>query len=425
MEERLRVVEWEPVPLTTEQSADVRDGLERLRSELRPTLDLGVIVHDQLTVQNLIGSARMPSGRVLEAEPKIANSGNWASALVQLLDKDTRIAVTGSQGSRSSARQDLTRAIAFEYARRLESAIRRDGPLHIYEHNDLVSRRPHGHLNISRWVRTSVLNPTLFPVGRDEYTISNDFSRGLSRVSGLLSRSGASGQLASRLRELETAVIAGNSLPSYVNPAVALRRLPAQWLSYQPAWDIAAAILRNRSVVGDPGRASGLEVAVEPWPLLETLLERSLQTFASNARAEGYRFERKSIWPLIAHPNGRPAQQVEPDGLLSRDGKIVATFEAKYSRPGSVPAREHTFQALTTASALNSPLAVLVYPGDQPVRFFEVRGGNPTPAKLATVGLSMFAYSRGAGDEMRAEVIKRALSGSASEIEVLDGVKKV
>lgn len=409
MDRRLNVREWNATNLDAAELTDVQGTIARLKGELRPTLPQMTVSGQQVTIQNLIGSARMPSGNVLQVEPKIVMDFNWAAAAVQLLEPSTRIAVTGSQRSKPSAsKNSLSSAVALEYARRLERALRQEGPIQVLERQHHKSLRLNGQLNVTRWLRSSTLSPTVFPLDRDEHTVANDFSKALSLVSGLFHRSAREHELSSRLRVLETAVIPGHPLPSYVNPAVTMQKMPPQWAKYAPAWDIAVAVLRNHSVVGDPGRANGLEVAVEPWQLLETLLERTLRAFATEWEHQGYAFEPKKSWPLLTSQSEAIAQ-VEPDGLLLRDGKTVATFEAKYSRLSTTPAREHTFQALSTAAALNSPLAVLVYPGDETPRFFDVEGFHGTPARLVTVGLSMFAYSRSGGDGLRAGTIRKLL----------------
>ncbi|WP_082970363.1 hypothetical protein [Mycobacterium sp. E2989] len=410
VDKRISLREWAASEVTAAEADDIRATFARLKGELRPTLELASIIGTNVTVQNLIGSTRLQSGAVIEVEPKIPVGTSWAESIVQLIGDETRIAVVGSQRSTQGPRRnDLSTAIAFEYARRLESALRQDGPIQVYEHHDLISRRLNGRLKLSKWVRSNFLNPALFPIERDEFSVANDFARGLSLVSGLFLRSALNGQLASRLRALETAVIPGQALPAFVNPAVALRHLPAQWAKYQPAWDIAAAVLRNRSVVGDPGHASGLEVALEPWPLLETLLSRSLRALVKFKAPEGYQLAPKTRWPLLTK-HGSVVQRVEPDGLLLRDGTAAVTFEAKYAESGDTPRRAHSFQALATAAALHSPLAVIVYPDDAPIRFFDVAGFNGRPKRLATVGLSMFTYRRRGGAEDRAHRLEQLLN---------------
>lgn len=412
MSERLTFREFEPARLDRGERNELLAAMPALNEQLAPRLRQYRVDGDSVTLSNLIGSFTLPGGGIAEVAPKI-RTDDWTTAVIHLLSSDTRLAVAGSQRSRSSQRRDdLSAALALEYARRLERALRRDGPLQAYERKHDTIRRWSGRLDVTRWMRLVVLDPARFPMSRDELSVSNDYTRGLSVIAGLLSRSAAGGELASRLRRLQANVVPGQPIPSFVDPSVARRRLPAQWAAYAPAWDIAAALLRNRSVVGDPGHATGLEVAVEPWPLLETLLERALRVVAE--RTPGLSLEPKRTHPLLlTSSTGGVAQGVEPDGVLRwSDGRVAAAFEAKYSG-GETPKRDHVFQALTTAAALDSPLSVLVYPGKFAESTFEVVGFHGRPVRLVALGIDMFAYRAGSGDTERADALERAIGGAA------------
>lgn len=412
MPERLQLREYSPTIVSAERLQDLRVGAARLSEQLRPTIRQFNVDVLGASFGNVVGSFSLPSGDVVEVAPK-ARVGEWTTAVVHLLSESTRLAVTGSQRSRPSARNDdLTAALALEYARRLERALRKDGPMMVYERKHEVSRKWRGRLDVTSWVRANVVDPTRFPMAHDELSVLNDFTRGFSVVAGLLSRSAAGSEVASRLRRIQNSVIPGSPVPAFVNPAAARRRLPPQWASYAPAWDIAAPILRSQSVVGDPGRATGLEVAVEPWRLLETLLERGIAALAASDHE--LQFEPKATYPLltdvmgvISTVNDTFPRGVEPDGLLKQaDGRILATFEAKYSNR---PKREHVFQSLATAAALSSPLAILVYPWAEAPRRFEVTGFHGHPASLATVGVDLFGYRRGDGDKALAAIFRELL----------------
>jgi len=359
-------------------------------------------------VRNLIGSVRMSDGTVLEVEPKVSVLPTWPHAVVQLLNEGSRISVTGSQRSRQGyARRDLTAVIAFEYARRLERALSKDGPLQVFERQRHTSRRLNGRLDIGTYARRAWRDPLLFPVQRDELTVANDFARGLSLVSHAFRRSVVDNTLASKLLRLESAVIPGHPLPEYINPSAAGRRMPAQWSNYRPAWDIAAAVLRNRSIINDPGHAVGLEVAVEPWPLLETLLERTLEAVERVSTELVWRPKRR--YPLLKLDHSL-AGEVEPDGVLeNRFGQVVGTFEAKYTLPSTHPRETHRYQALAAAAVLHSPIAVIVYPGAETARIYDVQGFNGQPAQLATIGLDLYNYKRDSGAADRARVITELL----------------
>ncbi|NYE18034.1 5-methylcytosine restriction system specificity protein McrC [Microbacterium immunditiarum] len=412
MSERHSFREFEPQVVERRRRDEMTSAAAGLVEQLRPRLRQFTTDGDAVTFMNVIGSFTLPGGDVIEVAPKL-RVDDWTTAVIHLLSDDTRLAVAGSQRSRPSQRRDdLSAALALEYARRLERAIRREGPLQVYERKHHVSRRWSGRLDVTRWMRGVVLDPARFPMSRDELSVGNDFTRGMSVVAGLLSRSAAGGELASRLRRLQSAVVPGQAIPSFVNPMVGRRRLPSQWAAYGPAWDIAAPLLRNRSVVGDPGHATGLEVAVEPWPLLETLLERTLRAVV--ALDPALHLASKTTHPLLRDAaTGKVAQGVEPDGLLRwADGRVAATFEAKYSS-ATPPARDHVFQALTTAAALDSPLAVLMYPDDRPATAFDVVGFEGRPARLAVAGMRMFSYRRGVGDTERADELRHVMQAAS------------
>lgn len=412
MESRLRLREHEGRELSRDSGSMVVDAIQRLATTLKPRMPQVSRSDGVVEVKNFIGSVRMSDGTVLEVEPKVSVDGPWAHAVVQLLREDSRISVTGSQRSRPGrARQDLTAVIAFEYARRLERALSRDGPMQVFERHEHASRRLNGQLDIGAYARNAWRDPVLFPIRRDELTVANDFARGLSLVSHAFRRSVADTTLSARLRRLESAVIPGHPLPSHLNPSTASRRMPAQWAAYRPAWDIAAAVLRNRSLINDPGHSAGLEVAVEPWPLLETLLERSLDAVERWSSAT-LRSVPKKHYPILMSGDNI-AGEVEPDGVLENaSGQVVATFEAKYTRPGPHPKEEHRYQALATAAVLHAPLAVLVYPGPDAPTIYDVQGFNGQPARLATIGLDMYGYERDSGAAIRAEGIARLIAAA-------------
>lgn len=90
------------------------------------------------------------------------------------------------------------------------------------------------------------------------------------------------------------------------------------------------------------------------------------------------------------------SRTVEPDGSLWRGDEVIATFEAKYSTAASgTTFRSHYFQAVTTAAAVDSPLAVLVYPEMSAPVSWDVVGFDGKPARLVAVGLDLYGYQRG------------------------------
>jgi hypothetical protein len=94
---------------------------------------------------------------------------------------------------------------------------------------------------------------------------------------------------------------------------------------------------------------------------------------------------------------------VVPDGELAEGGRTIATFEAKYADfvPGSKvwPRREDYFQALCTASACGAPLSVLVYPGRFEAACWQVPSMSGAPGRVVALGLGLFSYRAGSGDD--------------------------
>ncbi len=414
MTQRLLLNELQQVRADPARMSEFRNAAAQMGSLLRPSFRQFEESDGGARFQNIVGSFGLAGGDVVEVTPKVGGEG-WTRAVIDLLTDQTRLAVTGSQHSRPSNRKDdLTAAIALEYSRRLERALRREGPMVVYERRHETTRRWRGRLSVASWARTVALDPTRFPMSQDELSTRNDFTRAMSVVAGMLSRS-ASGETVSRLRRLQGAIIPGSPVPDFVDRSVARRRLPAQWASYTPAWDIASAILRSQSVVGGPGWTAGLEVAVEPWRLLETCLERALTELAAGDDAYVAQPKHQHVL-LTAEFTDRPpahCQSVEPDGMLRRrNGAVAATFEAKYA---TAMDRTHAFQALTTAAAVLSPIAILVFPWAQETRRFTVTGFRGSPRTLATIGVDLFAYRRGESDRELATRFKELVSPMPGE----------
>lgn len=376
----------------------------RLRQELAPRFPQHTLEADSVVFKNLVGSFSLDNGDVVEVIPKIYDK-EWTQAVIGSLSSRTRFAVTGSHRSSSQlGQQDLSYAVAHEYARRLEQALSREGPLLAYERVEEKNRRLNGRLNVRTWLKSSILDPASFPVVREELTAYNDFTRALSVAAGHLAKVAIGSELSFRLRRLQSAIMPGHHLPTNVPRSVAFRQLPSQWPSYRGAWDIAASILKNRALTGPVGDLNGFEVAVEPWPLLETQLERTLRQVTK--ASSGLMLGAKTRHPILKTTAGTVARKVEPDGLLlDSASNVVATFEAKYSIPEEYPARDHVFQTLATAAALRAPLAVLVYPTANREESYEVTNFGGFPQRLVTLGLSMFSYRYGVSERFHAERI--------------------
>src|SRR5262249_29580537 len=149
----------------------------------------------------------------------------------------------------------------------------------------------------------------------------NDFSRAMAFVARLLAGATTDHRVRSSLLESATALRPGFAEDVRVDPAVARRPLPEQGGGYRPAWSIAVAVLTRTSLLRATGQHHGVEVAIEAWPLLERLLERSLDEASRVAQMHGQQIVRvpKGGTPLLVSPSaGGSPRGVVPDGQLGQ-----------------------------------------------------------------------------------------------------------
>lgn len=391
----------------------LRVAAERLRRQIRPRLRILEESDGQFAIHGVVGSIEIAAGATLEVSPKTRPGDDWIRSVLDLLIGTDRIDAAGERAAGlSPQRRDLLEVLAALYAARLERALRRDGPILLIERERATLSHLKGKLRVTQWVRHATWQPHRFPVAFDRLTAENDFSRGLASVARLLALAVRSTETRGRLLAAARDLRPGLAEDVPVDRRVAGRRLPAQWMAYAPAWSIARAILSQRSLLGASGSHHGVSIAIELWPLLERLLERSLLAAARIAHSEGRTFESvgKRGEVLLSEPGGsaQGVHGVEPDGRLLEGSTTIATFEAKYKRRAGAdawPPRNDVFQALATAAACGSPLSVLVYPESFPPAWWTVEGFSNRPLHLAAIGLGLFSYRIGLGDEERGRAL--------------------
>jgi len=411
---RYSVVEGENVGLEPDVLARLRPALFRLQSGLK--MGLPVLEEDAagLRIRNLIGAIDLGNGVIVDVEPKTRPGDDWVRSVLSLLIGDDPVDAAGDRsGGQASARPDLIEAIAAIYVARLERALRRDGPL-------LTMRRtaqsgPHlkGKLDANRWLSAVFADPSRFPVSYDLLTPDNEFTAAMAHVCLLLRTS--SRRAATRARLSQVAALLRPGLPalSVPMPGIEHRRLPPQWSVYNPAWSVTCAVLARRSLLGPNGRQVGVSVAIEAWPLLERLLERSLRAAALETGT--HEVPSKAFKPILHRTlaTGRMVHDLEPDGLLVENGKVVAAFEAKYRdfNPAAGPLREEIYQALAAARAVSASISILVYPNKFDTVAWRV-AGTGSPARVYAVGLNLFGYAEG-GEVERARDFLKCLHSEA------------
>lgn len=420
---RIAVVEYQPVVgATTEEAQLIRGRLTDLASELKPRRSF-LVAGSELVVQNLCGTVQVTRNLVLDIAPRVAPDVDWTTALIDLLTPPTRVGFGGE--NRESERRPvgvLPDAFAELYLRQLDRALRKEGPLTLIQAQYTSAPSLAGRLDVTQWVSQRALSPAHFPQHRSTLAVDNAFTALMAAVAEVLAASTSSPIIASALRSVAGRLRPGLASHVALDPSAALRHLPPQWRAYGPAWATARSVVSRLAPLRRHGHLEGLGVALEPWPLLETLLERSLRVIGDVAAQHGQIGLRglghTGAYPL-RQPTGvsQPGTQsfhvkggVEPDGVLKRGTHPVAAFEAKYTTPTNERIRTHAFQALTTAAALRSSVAVLVYPTDFESVSWDLAGFSQYPQRLVAVGLDMFRYRNNGGDWARAERLYRAVA---------------
>ncbi len=412
------VVEGEDFTLTRAEGERLRDAVERLRVKLRPSFSLLSERAGSYRLSNVVGSIDLGAGAVIQVSPKVGANEDWTTAVVALLTGKEGIDVAGERRAGLSKNHNrLLDAVAATYLERLERAFRQEGPIVLMERKSSELPYLHGKLDVSRWARTALWRPHVFPVVRTEFAQDNPFTRGMLLVADTLAHASTNQKTRNGLRALSRDLSVG--LPRSAPPpnGIASRTLPEQWSAYKPAWSLAMAILSRSSLFGPTGGLAGVGLAIEAWPLLETLLERTLQSAERRGKALGraLSYQVQGEAPLLA-PRGKSPQarfSPAPDGRLFENGKLIAAFEAKYSAyDGSVPQREHIYQALGTAAACGAETSVLVYPESFEPQAWDVSGHSGRPGVLIAVGLGLYKWRT--PDEMagQAERLLAAIDGT-------------
>ncbi|WP_155393111.1 5-methylcytosine restriction system specificity protein McrC [Xanthomonas albilineans] len=348
-----------------------------------------------LRLQNVLGTIGLGRGLTIQVSPKVSTNEDWATAVVSLLTGDEGIHIAGERRAGTSrTHATLLDVLADIYLSRLERAFRQEGPIAIMERRR--SELPHlqGTLDVSRWARTALWRPHIFPVSRTLLVSDNIFTQNLVFVAKALAAASTQSRVSNGLRRL-VRDLAPDSGPNSTSSKARAGSLPEQWSAYKPAWSLANAILNKTSLLGAAGHHAGFGLAVEGWPLLETLLERTLRSLVVVAARQGraLTYQMQSKVQLLSPVGMGRAFNPSADALLLEEERVLAAFEAKYvAFDQRVPERGHIYQALSTAAACQAPLSVLIYPAAFPHQVWDTCGFGDTPRKLVAVGLDLFKY---------------------------------
>lgn len=412
---RISVTEGDAIDFGAELDDAIRRRLVRLEAEMLPTISFLDTAASRLIIRNLVGSVQVDNDLVLDIRPKV-EGGNWQAALIDLM-VDERVAFEGfSETAEARPQWVLPDVFAAIYADQLERAVRREGPLTELVRISAVETMLRGRLDVTRWTRHNLTRPHVFPQVRTILSVDNPFTAAMGWVAEALAARASQPSLARQLRSTAQRLRPGLPAHMTVDPGVTFRQIPPQWRIYEPAWATARAVLNRISPIHRSGVLEGLNLAIEPWPLLETLLIRALRTAALLGEAESWRLEATGHTShlLLSRELTLPMSPlsrlqltdvtVEPDGALSSNGRVVATFEAKYTAPHRGNIRQHFFQAISTAAAAKSPLSIIVYPERADPVCWETHGVEH-PRRVIAVGLDMYNYRRGKGDAQRGRLL--------------------
>lgn len=415
----IEVTEGQSFALARPDAERMREAAFRLEAKLKPSFSLLSERAGAFKLQNVVGTIDLGDRTILEVRPKVATDTDWAATVVSLLTGQEGIDVAGERrAGLSRNHNNLLDAIAGVYLRRLERAYRQEGPIVLLERTSRESPSLSGKLDASRWARSALWRPHVFPVVRTEFAHDNPFTRGLLLVADTLAQASTDLKTRSQLKVLSRDLSAGMTWDSSVPTGLASRSLPEQWSAYKPAWSLAIAVMSKTSLFGPAGSHRGIGLAVEAWPLLETLLLRLLRGIEREGRKAGRNLRGmvQGEVTLLSPCSGKPQEAFspKPDGRLFENGVPIAAFEAKYSTyDGKSPNRDHTYQAVSTAAACGAPLAVLVYPEGFAAQVWDIKGHFRAPVRLVALGLDLYKWRTPAETDQWASDILAALDHAA------------
>jgi hypothetical protein len=414
---RIKRDEGEEFGLERDLVHHLRSTCVRLQSQLQPSFPILTEANGLFRINGIVGTFELGANVLVEVSPKTQPNDDWIHAVLDLLIGSDRIDIAGERAAGLSPnRRNLFEILASIYLARLERAIRRDGPILLMTRQHDTKPLLKGKLQITDWIVTAPWKPHKFPISYNALSVDHVFSQALAQVAQLFAGASHSAHTKGRLRSAARAVRPGCAevFPGLANRA--FPPLPSQWSVYQPAWSIAVAVLSQRFLLRSRGPYQGVSIVIEAWPLLERLLDRSLSAAVKIAALKGKNLQAplRKKFPILTDPTGSATlgKVVEPDGRIVDTSGTVATFETKYKRRNperNWPDREDVYQALVAAAACNSPLAVLVYPESFETARWHVVGMNDRPKHLVAIGLGLFSYRMGVGEQERGQRILELL----------------
>lgn len=421
----IHAVEGQPITgLFSSDHSDLNRARSELTARLRPTLPLFTDSPAGVMPTNVVGTVRLSARTVLSITPKVSENDDWVGAGLDLMVPERASVAGHRQAARSSRQRSLESGLATLYRDRLERALRAEGPIEVMHSEFARSGSLDGRLDIERWLLARPMQDYSFPVHRSVLDADNELTAALSLAATILSRATEYGALRSSLVKLSRDIRPGLPDVTAIEPSIIGWPLPRQWARYEEAWSIAQVVLVSAGFTSRHGRLSGVEVALEPWVLLEELLNRTVSEAVRQARQVGL------AWHNLRHPEidflhpQQPAKGPmtrllstrvgKPENLITDSEGPVASFEAKYSRPsGPASIRHHMYQLLTTAAHAGSPCAILVYPELAEPVHWRAANTNTSVTDVYAVGLNLYGYTAQVGVRDRAKALLGLIPAAA------------
>jgi McrBC 5-methylcytosine restriction system component len=399
--------------LSATDLVDLQQARTRLKDRLRPTLPLFEDTSQGVVPRNIVGTVGINSRTVLSITPKVGEQDDWVGASLDLMVPERASLAGHRRASHTNAQRSLESGLAVIYRDRLERALRAEGPIEVMHSEFARSGSLDGQLDIEEWLIARPRRDFSFPVHRSVLDANNELTAALSLAAVILARSVSDGGVRSALMKLAGDVRPGLPEVAAFDPSVIGRPLPQQWARYDEAWSIAQVVLRTAGFTSHHGSLSGVEVAVEPWVLLEELLDRAVSEVVRHARELGLDWHNRrhpAIDFLYPDQPGQGAlsrlltpRGARPENLIVSPNGPIASFEAKYSRPaGPAAIRHHMYQLLTTAAYAESPCAVLVYPELAEPIHWRATSMRTSVRDVYAVGLNLYGYTKNQGVAGRA-----------------------
>ncbi|MEE3500478.1 5-methylcytosine restriction system specificity protein McrC [Acidiphilium acidophilum] len=400
----IRAREGDAVPVPTGIYEELAQEGDLIARNLKLRLGGVTRLSGALRFDNMIGSI-VTRRASIELAPKTDPGQNWIHSVLDLLD-DRPIAVSNdAPASDSASDASFMAVIAKIFSGRLSDALAVEGAItaimSTYSRSPVLS----GRLRVNEWILRASYDGHRFPVDQQVLSADNAYAQTLAYVGRYLAQHTPETRVRRQLLECVETLTGGREVAAPPANAIGLD-LPVQWGAYDPAWTIAQMVLKQRARFGPRSLSYGMSLVIEPWILLERLVERTLKHLAQRLSISGEMFTSRAQKRAVLLSGSIRENSIysRPDCVLFRGGVPIVNCEAKYRDYArtDAPLPEEVYQAVTAGRALGTLIAVLVYPNTMPSRTFTIQKSGHPPETLVILGVDMFGYRKSVGERERA-----------------------